>query len=190
MTKPPPEQELIRGATVTSVAAMAGIALDFVSFVIAARSVSQGDFGIFALFLVLGRFAQVLADFGLRPPSPAKAALRNNTRLLTFKRPEIDTSREPCGSSKLQCFFPRSVRNPRYARARAGAHGLEGGEGVVTWTSGQRKVVRSKSGSELNRILNSIRSLPANTVPNWRRPPFRLRSSWNSAKASAAPSGR
>ena len=84
MTKPPPGQELIRGATVTSVAAMAGIALDFVSFAIAARSVSQGDFGIFALFLVLGRFAQVLADFGLRPTLVHFLAAREGQRQETF----------------------------------------------------------------------------------------------------------
>jgi O-antigen/teichoic acid export membrane protein len=62
----PAGRELIRGATLTSSGAVLGIALDFLFFVIAVRSVPQSDFGVFGLFLVLGRFAQVLADFGLR----------------------------------------------------------------------------------------------------------------------------
>ena len=60
------DQSFSRGLSLTSLGAILGIGLDFCAFTFAARNVSKADFGIFALFLVIGRFAQVASDVGLR----------------------------------------------------------------------------------------------------------------------------
>ena len=59
-------QSFSRGLSLTSVGAILGIGVDFCAFTLAARSVSQTEFGIFALFLVMARFAGVVSDAGLR----------------------------------------------------------------------------------------------------------------------------
>jgi glycosyltransferase involved in cell wall biosynthesis/O-antigen/teichoic acid export membrane protein len=58
--------DFARGVTCTSLGALVGIVLDFLGFVVAVHSVSKADFGIFCLFLMVGRFGQVLCDFGVR----------------------------------------------------------------------------------------------------------------------------
>lgn len=73
-----------RAATLTSASALAGILIEFTSLCIAVRLLPKADVGAFAIFLVIGRIAQLIADCGVRQALVQMLAAAPNDHRETF----------------------------------------------------------------------------------------------------------